>query len=381
MPLGRPLRVFHVIANPTWGGITRLLAALIPHADRTRVDMRVVNMATHSPVYDTWDRLGIHCYRLPTPGRFPLSSVPGLARLLRRERPDVVEIYGLRANIIGRLAARLAGVPVVLTGVISTDDWRRRHHVMLDRLTRWAVTGWVANARACRQSLVDRERHPADRIEVIYDGIETDLWEPVDDPRLRAAVRREWGWREDAVVGITVAGLKPDKGVQYLIEAAAEVVRSVPAARFLIVGSDGMNGRLHRQARDRGLQDVVVFAGFQEDVRRLYGACDLAVLPSLREGLPLFLVEAMCMRLPVVATTVSGTPELVDVPRTGLLVPPRDPVGLAEALAAVMGDARRRAEMGEAARARVLEAFRIERMAAQRQELYERLVDAAGRRA
>lgn len=373
----RPLRVFLLIANPTWSGVTRLLAALVPHVDRSRIEMRVVNMADESRAYPIWDRCGVSYYRLPTPGRCLVPAVWRLARLLRRERPDVLEIYGLRANLIGRLSARLAGVPVVLTGVVSTDDWRKWYHVWLDRLTRWAVTRWVCNAEACKRSVVERERHPADRVDVIYDAIETNLWSPVRDASWRAALRRQWGWPDDAVVGVTVAVMRPDKGLQYLIEAAPGVVRAVPQARFLLVGMDEMEGRLHQKAREAGMEGIIAFAGFQDDLKKLYAACDLAVLPSLREGLPLFLVEAMCMQLPVVATNVGGIPELVSAPQSGLLVPPRDAGALAEALAAVMGDAQRREAMGRAARDRALRTFRIERMVEDRQRYYEQVAGLA----
>ncbi len=356
------MRVFHILSNPAIGGIVRMLSVLVPPARRAGVDMQVVNLADTSTAYALWDRAGVPYHRLPTPPRFLLGGIPGLTRLLRRQRPDVVEIYGLRANVVGRIAARLAGVPVILTGVISTDDWRRWHHVWLDRLTRPAVTRWVCNSRACARSLVEREKHPAGRLDVIYDAIDTARWTPAADPAARSAFRRQWGWPEDAVIGVTVANLRPDKGIEYLIEAASGVVEAVPQARFLLAGADEMNGRLQRRVGELGLEKVIAFAGFQDDIRRLYDACDVAVLPSLREGLPICLIEAMCMELPVVATAVSGTPELVDDPATGLLVPPRDVAALRQALVAVMSDPRRRADMGRAGREKVLKTFRIERM-------------------
>lgn len=377
---GRRLRVFHVLSNPTIGGIMRMVSAMVPYADPDRMDMRVVNLEDEPGPYALWSRAGIRYHRLPRPGRLLLGSVLGLARLFKREQPDVVEIYGLRANIIGRLAAAMAGVPVVLTGVISTDDWRKWYHVWLDRLTRWAVTRWVCNAEACKRSLIEREKHPADKIDVIYDAIETDKWVPTQDDTARRTLRRQWGWDDDAVVCVTVANLRPDKGIQFLIDAVPTVLSAVPRARFLLVGADEMNGELRRRCEMLGLSGIVAFAGFQDDIKPIYEACDAAVLPSLREGLPICLIEAMCMELAVVATHVSGIPELVENDVSGLLVAPRDVAALAQSLITVLSDLELRSRMGRAGRERVLKTFRIERMVEELTSYYERQAKLAGRR-
>ncbi len=373
----RRLRVFHVLTNREIGGITRMLSVLIPRADAARFDMRAVNMHDRSEAYPLWDRRGVRYHRLPAPGKFLLGSVPGLARFLRREKPDVIEVYGLRASIIARLAAAIAGVPVVLTGVISTDDWRRRHHIWLDRLTRWGVTRWVANSHACKRSLVEREKHPAERIDVIYDAIDVAHWTRRGDGTLRPALRRQWGWDDDSIVYVTVANLRPLKGVQFLIEAVPMVLAAQPRARFLLVGTDEMGGQLQHRCASLGIQDAVAFAGFQDNVRDIYEASDVAVLPSLHEGLPICLIEAMSMELPVVATAVSGTPELVDEGRTGLLVPPGDVKALGNALIRVSADPVHQERMGQAGRKCVCETFGIERMVQELEEYYERQVRSA----
>lgn len=376
-----PLRVLHVLSNPTVGGIVRMLSVLVTRADPGRADMRVVNLEDQAEPYAVWTRAGVRAIRLPRPGRLLLGSILDLVRLFRRERPDVVEIYGLRANIIGRLAAAIAGVPVVLTGVISTDDWRRWYHVWLDRLTRWAVTRWVCNAEACKRSLIQRERHPPDRIDVIYDAIETDQWVPARDPQARTTLLGKWGWPQDSLVCATVANLRRDKGIHHLIDAVPAVLAVQPRARFLLVGADEMGGALQRRCVELGLERVVAFAGFQDEIRPIYDACDVAVLPSLREGLPICLIEAMSMELPVVATTVGGIPELVEHERTGLLVAPHDVQGLAAALIRVLRSPDLRADMGRAGRARVLATFKIERMVEELQAYYERQVSIATGRA
>jgi glycosyltransferase involved in cell wall biosynthesis len=380
MSLEPKIKVFHILSNPSIGGIEGMLSELVPRIDSARCDMRVVNMRSKSMAYELWDQAGTPYHKLKTPGKLLLGSVIGLARLLHREKPDVVEIYGLRANIIGRLAAKIARVPVILTGVLSTDDWRKWYHVWLDRATSWAVKGWIANAHACKQSLIEREKHPADRIRVIYDGIDVNYWTRNSDTSTRLAFRDSWGYNEDNIVFVTIANLRPDKGVQFLIEAIPEVVRKCSNVRFVLVGLDMMGGQLQRRCKQLKIEYAVTFAGFRKDIRDIYEAADATVLPSLREGLPICLIEAMSMELPVVATAVSGTPELVNDGVTGVLVPPKDVEALAKPLIKIASNSEQRKRMGLAAKRRVCEMFTIERMIEELLDYYQRQFESASRK-
>ncbi|MHC4394354.1 MAG: glycosyltransferase [Planctomycetota bacterium] len=368
----KKIKVFHVLSNPNAGGIENMLSEVIPRVDSSICDMRIVNMRDTSVIYSIWDRKGIPYFKLKTPNKFPLTSILELARLLREEKVDVVEIYGLRANIIGRLAAKLAGVPVILTGVLSTDDWRRFYHVWLDRMTSMAVTKWVANAKACKRSLMEREKFAADRIDVIYDGIDVSRWSKNNDEKVRNKLRNEFGYKQDELVFVTVANLRPDKGIGFLIEAIPEVISIHKSVRFLLVGRDLMDGELQEKCKQMGLEEIVTFAGFRSDIKDIYESVNAVVLPSLREGLPICLIEAMSMELPVVATFVSGTPELVDDEKTGFLVPPKDIKALSRALIKIVSNEEIRKIMGVAGSYKVNKMFKIERMVEELLEYYQR---------
>jgi len=348
-----------------------MLSNLIPRIDVRKWDIRIVNLRDDSKAYDLWDKSGVKYFRMKTPGKFLLGSVLSLAKVLKRERVNIVEIYGLRANIIGRLAAKLAGVPVILTGILSTDDWRRWNHVLVDRLTSWAVDGWVANSEACKRSQINREKHPEERITVIYDGIDVDSWIHQGED-IRNEMRQKWGYNKQNLIFVTIANLRPDKGVQYLVEAIPAVVERIPEARFVLVGSDWMGGKLQARCKELSINDKVLFTGFCSDIHRIYHAADVVVLPSLREGLPICLIEAMSMELPVVASAVSGVPELVIERQTGLLVPSKDVKALTETLLCIGQDGKMRIEMGQAGRKRVREKFTIERMANELTGYYEK---------
>lgn len=364
------VRVRHVLSNPEVGGVEQFLARCVPRFDRERFDARVINLRDESDCYRLWGESGAPFIRQRTPGKLLLGSVPALARLLRRERADVVELYGLRANVIGRLAAALAGVPIVLGGVTSTDDWRRWPHVRLDRATAWAVTGWLANSHASKRRLVERERHPADRVRVIHDGVDVQAWRRRPDGEARRRLRRQLGCSDETVLVATVANIRPAKGYPHLVEAVPLVTAARSDCRFVCAGLDMMGGAVQRRARELGVEGSIVFTGPRADVRDLYEAADIALLPSVYEGFGLSLAEAMALELPVVATEVGGIPELVQDGRTGLLVPPADPAALARAVLRLAARPELRRWLGMGGRERVARLFSLDRAVEERQRYY-----------
>lgn len=361
------MKIFHVVSNPSVGGIEGMLSNLIPVCDSEKYDIRAVNMRDHSTAYALWDSKGVRYHTLPTPNKLYVSSIYRLYRLLKAERPDVVEIYGLRANFVGRIAARLAGVPVIITGVLNTDDWRKWYHVWIDRSTARCVTAWIPNSKACAESLIRRERFPAEKIYTMYDGINVDNWSLSGEPSRRVSTRRALGLGDCHILMATVGNLRHQKGYPYLIEAVPGIIERFPDARFLFVGRGPMEDALKARCRELGIDNVVIFAGYRSDIKDLYEASDVALLPSLYEGLPISLIEAMAMELPVISTKVSGIPELVVDGRTGLLIDPADSTQIVEAVNALLADDDRRKRMGAAGRQRVVDTFNLFRM---RDELF-----------
>ena len=356
------LKVFHIVSNPNIGGIEGMLSKLVPIVDERGHDWQVVNLRSESAAYKLWDANGVKYHRLATPGKMLVTSVWGLYKLLKREKPDVVEIYGLRANFIARIAAKLAGVPVIVTGVLNTDDWRKWYHVWLDRLTSGFVAGWVPNSRACAESLIRREHFPQEKIYTMYDGIDIEYWCPDECDEGRRQLRESLGLKPEHILFTTVGNLRHQKGYPYLIEVVKEIAAVNPEARFLFVGKGVMEEELKGRCRELGIDEYVIFAGYRDDIKAVYAASDVALLPSLYEGLPISLIEAMAMKLPVVSTKVSGIPELVVDGETGLLINPADSRQIVEAVREILRSAELRKAMGEAGRKRVVEKFSLPRM-------------------
>jgi glycosyltransferase involved in cell wall biosynthesis len=244
------------------------------------------------------------------------------------------------------------------------------------------VTGRVAAGYVAVSDAVRRHHLAAfgvrAPVEVIHNALDPAPFAP--DPALRRAARARLGIAPDQPLVGTVGNLFPGKkGYEVLLEAVPEVVRRHPGAVFLAVGRDvgGLRARLEARAAELGVAHAFRCLGAQDDVPALLNALDLFVSPSRREGFPFVLLEAMSAALPVVATRVGGSPELVEDGRTGILAPPGDPGALAAFVCALLADPARARELGRAGRERVLARFTAPRMVARYQAVFEAAVAAA----
>ncbi len=311
-----------------------------------------------------------------------LRALAQITRVLRRERFDLVHLHTPKSLVIGHAASRLARpTPCVATihGFYFHDHmppWKRRWFV---RLYRQALkrADLVFSLSAEDAETAGRERIcKSGKLVLIGQGTDIERFSPATRERLRCGARRRLGLAPDALVVGTVARLTWEKGLAELLGAAQRVVAHHREAVFLVAGPDYVltRAQLEGQAAQLGLGGRFRFLGVQTDMPAVYSAMDLFVLPSHREGVPLSLVEASAMALPVVATTIRGCREVVEDGVTGRLVPPRDREALASAIHALLANPGERQRLGEAARARAVERFDRRRVWAILDEHYGRLL-------
>lgn len=294
--------------------------------------------------------------------------VPALARLLRRERPDVFHAH-MSSPVAckwGLAAAVLARVPAVL-GTVQVGEYEppdRSAYWQLRALAR-GVDRYLAVSRDIAGELVERLGWPAGKVEVSYNAVDVARFE-VEAP---AGLREELGGEGRPLV-LTPARLDVQKGHRVLFEA----IREVPDALFLLAGEGPEREALEALAEELGIAERVRFLGRREDVPELLAACDVFALPSLYEGSSLAVLEAMAARIPVVSSAIGGTDELIEDGRSGLLVPPGDAEALAAALRRVLGDEELRRGLAARARERVEEGLTREQMAERVTGVYRELL-------
>ena len=295
---------------------------------------------------------------------------PRLWRSIRAARPDVVHTHLLHADLYGIPAARLAGVPAVITTRHNDDAFRRRFPIRQVNAALWRlVNAGIAISDAIAHFVREVERAPAHKVHTVRYGLEA--LPTMDRAAARAALRRELGLPDEALLLGMVSRLVEQKGIPYALRAFERVGGEFPAAHLVIAGDGLLRVELELMARSLRVADRVHFLGWRADPAAVLAALDVFLMPSLWEGFGLVLLEAMAQGLPVVGSAVSAIPEVVVDGETGLLCPPRDVHALAAAIRLLLADPERRARMGVAGRVRVEAHFSAARMVEETIALYQ----------
>jgi sugar transferase (PEP-CTERM/EpsH1 system associated) len=358
------ITVMHLITELESGGAQSALLRLVAGQDRSRFTPVVLCLYNGDRLVARQIRsLGVEVIDLGMTRKWRLDAFWRLWRQLRRVRPVILHTWMFHANIPGRLLGRLAGVPHIISSerTMGQEGGARR------RLNRW--TGRLADRIICvSQNVADFAAKeiglPTDRLVVIQNGIDTNLFRPTPAQATKAADQLTIGY---------VGRLEKVKGVNFLIDAFAALVAQHPHLQLQLVGDGSERRALEQQVQTLGLGDKVHFLGIRSDMPALYPTFDLFVLPSLWEGMPNVALEAMACGVPVIATNTGGTPEVVQDGKSGLLAPPGDAVALAQAMATLINNAEQRCQLAQAGRHFVEQTFSINQTVAQTVALYEQV--------
>jgi len=381
-----PTAVAYVIPRMSIGGAQTHLLHVLRLLDRRRFTPVLCCLATdrddRADLLDRVRELGVPVLdaRLPDtansmvrPGS--LLQLVGIAREFRRRRVRIVHSYLFHANWFGTLAARLAGIPIAIISKRSIDVYPRARDRWACRAVNRMADRVTAVAGAVRDHVHATEGCPLEKIVVIPNGIDIDRF-----PLAGASDHRPAPEAAGTVMG-TISRLVWKRGHEELLQAATIVRRAEPSVRLVIVGDGPLRPALEEHARRLGLDGEVRFLGAVHDAARLLPGFDVFVLSSVLEGMSNALLEAMAAGRPVVATRVGGNPELVIDGETGLLVPPRDPEALAEALLRLVRDPGLARRLGEGARRRVESQFTLAAMVGRLEGLYGDLLAERSRAA
>jgi glycosyltransferase involved in cell wall biosynthesis len=367
-----PRDVLYFTDSEGFGGAERALLTLLGRLDTERWRATLCHHPTPGvePLVERAQKLGVSTWSVPPlpHGTRGTLRIPSFSRALRQRRPAVFHAYltwplGAKNALLAAVAARLPAL--LVTVQLYMDVPVTRPMLLQQRLIATGVDRFLPVSDHNARRLEALLRWPRRKIEVIRNAIDPAPFTRHPD----LALRRELAGKRPLV--LAVARLDPQKGHRHLLEAA----REVPQAVFALAGDGPERAELENLAARLGIRDRVRFLGDRSDIPDLLAACDVFVLPSLYEGLPISVLEAMAAERPVVATAIGGTDEVVTDGVSGLLVPPADPDAIASALRRLLGDDGLRARLASAGRARATTEFSADRMVRRVTELYEQLGD------
>jgi glycosyltransferase involved in cell wall biosynthesis len=382
------IKILRIIARLNVGGAAIHVVNLTAGLDPARFEQLLI-VGTESPgegsMLDYAFSRGVKPVVIPEIfNAFSLSyrdakALTSLYLLIRRHRPHIVDTHTARAGFLGRLAARLAGVPVI----VHTYHGHVLHGYY-GRAKSWLLRGMEQSLAHITDRIItvsDRVKDElvaygvanAEQISVIPLGF--DLESFLNAHAHRGTFRRELALDDNIkLVGI-VGRIFPIKNHRLFLTAAARIAASEPAVRFVIVGDGVLRPALEQQARELGIADRVIFTGWRRDLPRIYSDLDVLVVSSDNEGTPVSAIEAMASNCPVVATCVGGLPDLIANGETGLLVPPRNAEELSSAVLRLLHNPETARNMSRKALAMARERFSVRRLITDMDRLYTQLLD------
>lgn len=352
-----PDKILHFITELSTGGAQTSLFRILSHLDRNRFSPEVVCLYNgDGPAARGIRALEIPVVDLGMKSKIRLDALWRFGRILRARRPAILHTWLFHANIPGRVLGRLTGVPIVISSerTMGQEGMVRRR---VNRLTASCADSIVCVSQAVADFASAEIGLPAGKLLVIPNG--TDVAQFANLPS-QIEARKKHNLPIDAVIVGAIGRLHSVKGCSVLVDSFKEINSLFPKTCLLFAGAGPERPRLEAQAGRLGLREKVRFVGDQERIPPLLPAVDIAAIPSFHEGMPNAALEAMAAGVPVVATAVGGTPEVVLDGETGILVPPGDPGALAAAITRLVRNPAERTRLGQAGKRRIFENFSIQ---------------------
>jgi glycosyltransferase involved in cell wall biosynthesis len=358
------------------GGAELVATEVATRVDRDRFDVEVcVGRRPELPdMRDALARTGLRVIDLDRTSVRNLRPWAGLVRHLRARPTDILHAHTFGSNVWASVVGRLARTPAIIATEHTWSYEGQPARVFLDRHLVARNAAFVAVSELDRARMIEIERVPAEVIRVIPNGY-LGASSAAGAPSLRA----ELGIEGDGPVVGVVAGLRPQKALDMLIRAFADVRERFPSAHLALIGEGDERMSLERLVASLGLGDAVTFLGDRPDAIGLMAQFDVFALSSEFEGSPLALIEAMWWSRPIVATSVGGIPDMIADGESGLLVPPRAPRALGDAISRLLGDSGLRAALGARAHEHAVAVHSIERCVEAWEGLYSELYERTRR--
>jgi len=378
------IKLIHIITRLDKGGSAENTFLTLKGLDKSRYEVSLIAGPVEDPSQDRRKQIeesGVSYIQVPQLRRninffFDFPALLKIRRLLKRDKPDIVHTHTSKAGLLGRLAARLAGIPSIIHtphghvffgyfGALKTKMF-----VLLEKLASRITDKIIALTPREKADYLRYKVAEEDKLVVIPSGIELHKcqYPPKEE---RSKLRRELGIPDRSAVVGTAGRLVPVKGPGFLLQAVGQVISEHPDTYLVFAGDGPLRKNLAKDAVDRGLAKKIIFTGWRDDMARVLSVFDVFCLPSLNEGMGRVLVEAMALGKPVVASDAGGIPDLIIPGKNGILVPPQDPEELARQIRFLIENREEREKLGRAGK-EMASAYSDEVMVKKIAELYEK---------
>ncbi|MCP4650995.1 MAG: glycosyltransferase family 4 protein [PVC group bacterium] len=381
------IKIAHIVTRMDWGGSPDIVRILCEYADKEKYEVKLVFGQTKHPSEKTnrfFRKFPMQLLNVPHLRRdiniwFDFLALVRLYVLIKKENFDVVHTHTAKAGMLGRIAAKLAGVKVIVHTSHGHNFYGYFGLVMsklIVVLERWAVgftNRLVVLTDLEKRDLIAYQVADESKISKIHTAVEFEELgglSDVDREFKKTQMRIHPG---ELVVGM-VGRLEPIKGVEYCVEAAIQLCNKHKNIRFMLVGSGSLLALLRDKVQAVGLNERISFTGWRDDVRQIMPIFDVLVLPSLNEAVGLVLIEAQALGIPVLATAVGGIPEVVENGKSGILVQPKDVSGFAQAIESLILDKAKREAMGEFAKGYVKDKYDPLDLVEKIESIYEQIL-------
>jgi glycosyltransferase involved in cell wall biosynthesis len=365
----KKIRILQFLSTAHLAGTELSVLSLVSRMNRERFDLEVCFLYSEGPVTNKFLSQNIKCYHLDYAPANILKVAVKLYKILKIGRYDVIHIYGLKANIIGRLIGRLAGCKNIVAGLesIYPSNEENRLHFILDRLTLPFIKLYISVSKKGVNFLV-KKGYPHHIFRVVYRGIDVKRLQVKKDNALLSE------FESSGAIITSVARFEWPKDHKTLLLALNILKKKGLEFFCLLIGEGSLKKETLELCDELELKERVCFLGSRNDIPQIFSISDIFLLTSIFEGIPISIMEAMAARLPVVATDVGGISELVDDGKTGFLVPIGDSLAVANKIEKLLLDSSLRVMMGNAGLEKIQKEFSIDRLVNEMEEIYTHLL-------
>jgi glycosyltransferase involved in cell wall biosynthesis len=368
-------KLLFIIDNLQFGGGERVFAQIINGLPPEKYEIFLASKPSDE-FYQAIHNNRVRFFPINFSKRINLPLIPKLSKIIKENKIEIVHGQGARAEFYARLANRLAGSAKYISTIAMPVDGfdvgslRKKSYRLFDSQSERFVDRFLVVSDMLKNMMINGHGIRPENVVRIYNGIELDHYSPINKDSQRNKIIDESGLDQNTILIGAIGRLVWQKGFEYLIESIPLTVKDLPNLRILLIGDGPLRERLGALAERLDVTSNVIFAGFRSDIKEILSSIDILVIPSLLEGFPVITLEGMAMAKPIIATNIDGIKEQIIDGKSGILIPPRDPNAIANAIIKLTNNKNLAENIGLAARKRVEEEFTVGKMVAETEKVY-----------